>query len=91
MVATRMHERYLMPGLTFGALVAAFRTDFIPSEIALATVFTLNAIFILVGFYGGHHHSSSLAAARVLSAAGVAAFAFAGARYVVPVQPALRA
>jgi Gpi18-like mannosyltransferase len=73
--ATRMHERYLLPALVFGAPLAL---DDVPSAIAmlwLAFTFSVNCTFIMVGFYGGNHHPITVKLAQAASIGNIVAFA----------------
>ena len=69
-----MHERYLMPALVVGAIVACADRRYAIATLALACTFTVNCAFILRGFYGGAHHPIALLTAHALSAVNVAAF-----------------
>ena len=72
--ATRMHERYLLPALVFGAPLAV---DDLPSAVAmlwLALTFTMNCTFIMVGFYGGGHHPVTVKVAQAASIGNIVAF-----------------
>ena len=71
-LSTRMHERYLMPALIVGAIVASLDRRYTIATIAFACTFTVNCAFILGGFYGGSHHPITLLVAHLLSAANVA-------------------
>jgi Gpi18-like mannosyltransferase len=73
--ATRMHERYLLPAIVFGAPLAL---DDVPSAIAmlwLALTFSVNCTFIMVGFYGGNHHPMTVKLAQAASIGNIVAFA----------------
>ena len=74
---TRMHDRYLMPGLVVGAIVACPNHRYFVAEAIFVFTFTVNCAFILKGFYGGGHHSITAQIGHVLSALNVCAFAFA--------------
>jgi Gpi18-like mannosyltransferase len=72
--ATRMHERYLLPALVFGAPLAL---DDVPSALAmlwLAFTFSVNCTFIMVGFYGGNHHPITVKLAQAASIGNIVAF-----------------
>ncbi len=72
--ATRMHERYLLPAIVFGAPLAL---DDVPSAAALlwlAFTFSINCTFIMVGFYGGAHHPITVKIAQALSIGNLIAF-----------------
>lgn len=81
MVMTRMHERYLMPGLVVGAIVACANRRYFIAEAILASTFTLNCAFILKGFYGGGHHPITALVGHVLSAFNVGAFVLAAVTF----------
>jgi Gpi18-like mannosyltransferase len=73
--ATRMHERYLLPALAFGAPLAL---DDVPSAVALGWLvlsFTINCVYTLHHFTGGAHHPATVALGRTMSAGNVAAYA----------------
>jgi dolichyl-phosphate-mannose-protein mannosyltransferase len=70
-LSTRMHERYLLPALIVGAIVAFCDRRYAVAAIALATTYTINCIFILRGFYGGSHHPITLLIAHLCSAVNV--------------------
>ncbi|GAC1547120.1 MAG: hypothetical protein NVS3B16_18750 [Vulcanimicrobiaceae bacterium] len=74
---TRMHERYLMPGLVVGAIVACSNRRYFIAEAIFFFTFTVNCAFILKGFYGGGHHPITAQAGHVLSLLNVAAFVLA--------------
>jgi Gpi18-like mannosyltransferase len=74
MVVTRMHERYLLPGLAIGALVALWSIEMAIVETVLATTFSINCALILAGFYGGSHHPVTLLLARAASLVNALAF-----------------
>ncbi len=72
--ATRMHERYLLPGLALGApLGLVDRTSAIALS-WLAFSFTVNCAFVIGGFTGEGHHSATIAIARLCSLGNVIAF-----------------
>lgn len=81
MIVTRMHERYLLPGLAVGLLVALFSLPMALCVGVLAATFTLNCAFILAGFFGGSHHPVTLLAAHVVSTVNVLAFVAILVRY----------
>ena len=73
--ATRMHERYLLPGIAFGAPLGL---EDRPTALALgwlALSFSVNCAFIIGGFSGNGHHPATLAIARACSVGNVTAFA----------------
>jgi Gpi18-like mannosyltransferase len=73
--ATRMHERYLLPSLAFGAPLGI---DDRPTAMMLAWLaisFTINCAFTIAGFSGDGHHPATIAIARVCSAGNAIAFA----------------
>jgi dolichyl-phosphate-mannose-protein mannosyltransferase len=72
-LSTRMHERYLMPALVLGAIVSAVDRRYALATLVYAATFTINCIYILIGFYGGGHHPVTLLAAHLFAAANVAA------------------
>lgn len=78
---TRMHERYLMPGLVVGALAACANRRYFIAAAILATTFSANCAFILKGFYGGGHHPITAVVGHVLSAVNVGAFALAATTF----------
>jgi dolichyl-phosphate-mannose-protein mannosyltransferase len=78
---TRMHERYLMPALVVGAIVACADRRYALMTLAFATTFTVNCAFILVGFYGGAHHPLTLQLAHLCAAVNVATFLVLAATY----------
>jgi Gpi18-like mannosyltransferase len=82
MLATRMHERYLMPALAVGAVVAAFDRRALTAQAIFATIFTINCAFILVGFAGGKHHPIALYAGHAFAFVNVATFLALGAAFI---------
>ncbi len=73
--STRMHERYLLPGLALGSPLAV---EDRPTAIALAWLassFTINCLFVLDGFSGDGHHPLTLVIARLCSVGNLIAFA----------------
>jgi dolichyl-phosphate-mannose-protein mannosyltransferase len=81
-LSTRMHERYLMPALVVGAIVACADRRYLFTALAFATTFTVNCAFILSGFYGGAHHPLTLQAAHLCAAANLATFLILTATYL---------
>jgi hypothetical protein len=72
--ATRMHERYLLPALVFGAPLAL---DDRPSAVAmlwLTFTFSVNCTFIMVGFHGGSSHPITVKLAQAASLGNLIAF-----------------
>jgi Gpi18-like mannosyltransferase len=73
--ATRMHERYLLPALAFGAPLAL---DDRPTAIALgwlALSFSVNCVYTLHHFMGGEHHPATVALGRAMIVGNLIAFA----------------
>jgi Gpi18-like mannosyltransferase len=70
-LSTRMHERYLMPALVVGAIVACSDRRQLFTVLAFAATFCVNCAFILRGFYGGAHHPLTLLVAHLLSGVNV--------------------
>lgn len=66
---TRMHERYLMPGLVVGSIVACSRRRYFIAEAIFALTFTIDCAFILKGAFFGHALSALNLGAFVLAAA----------------------
>jgi dolichyl-phosphate-mannose-protein mannosyltransferase len=86
-LSTRMHERYLMPALVVGAIVACADRRYLSMTIVFATTFTINCAFILSGFYGGSHHPLTLAVAHLCAAANVVTFLVLAATYFSSTVP----
>ena len=86
-LSTRMHERYLMPALVVGAIVACAERRHLFTVLAFAATFSVNCAFILSGFYGGSHHPLTLLAAHVCSAINVATFIVLAATYFATRAP----
>jgi Gpi18-like mannosyltransferase len=72
--STRMHERYMLPGLALGAPLAVNDRPTAYALTWLATSFTINSAFVLNGFSGEGHHPITLLIARLCSAANLIAF-----------------
>ena len=81
-LSTRMHERYLMPALVVGAIVACADRRYLFTALVFATTFTVNCLFILSGFYGGAHHPLTLQAAHVCALINVATLVILTATYL---------
>ncbi len=86
-LSTRMHERYLMPALVVGAIVACADRRHVFTVLAFAATFSVNCAFILSGFYGGAHHPLTLLVAHVCSAVNVATFLVLAATYFTTRAP----
>jgi Gpi18-like mannosyltransferase len=71
---TRMHERYEMSAIVLLPLIALFSARERIAAITLGSVFCINALFIIVGFYGGHHHPQIRYIVHGLSLLNIAAF-----------------
>ncbi len=81
MLMTRMHERYLMPGLVVGAIVACANRRYFIAETIFVFTFTINCAFILKGFYGGGHHPITAQIGHVLSLLNLGGFVLAAATF----------
>jgi hypothetical protein len=73
--ATRMHERYLLPALAFGAPLAL---DDVAAGLALGWLvlsFTVNCVYTLHHFMGGAHHPGTVALGRAMIVGNLIAYA----------------
>jgi Gpi18-like mannosyltransferase len=79
-LATRMHERYLVPALVAGTLAALVERSVGWIVAGFGTIFTLDVVAILAGLQSGAHHPQVLAVVHLLSAGNVVLFALLLAR-----------
>jgi Gpi18-like mannosyltransferase len=70
-VATRMHERYLLPALVAGTLLALVDRTSGWIVAGLGAIFTLDALAVLAGLQSGGHHPQVLFAVKLLSLCNV--------------------
>jgi Gpi18-like mannosyltransferase len=89
-LATRMHERYLVPALVAGTLAALVDRTCGWIVAGFGVIFTLDVLAVLAGLESGGHHPQVLVVVHVLSAANVALFALllARVRSAGPLVPA---
>jgi Gpi18-like mannosyltransferase len=73
LLATRMHERYMLPGLALAAPLAVEDRTTAIALASLALTFTINCAFTMLGFSGDGHHPLTLTIARICSAANLLA------------------
>jgi hypothetical protein len=90
MLATRMHERYLIPALVAGTLAGLLDRTCGWIVAGLGAIFTLDVLAVLAGLESGGHHPQVLAVVHVLSAGNVVLFALLVAR-VRAAAPVVRA
>jgi len=81
-LGTRMHERYLLPGLACASLVAFESLDTTAAVAALTVSFVANVAVIVAGFTGGAHHPQVVLAGHALSALNLIALVVLARAYV---------
>jgi len=74
-LGTRMHERYLLPGLACATLVAFEALPTGAAVVALTLSFAVNCALIIAGFSGGGHHPQAVWIGHIFSAVNLVAFA----------------
>ena len=79
---TRMHERYLLPGLACASLVAFESPGTTAAVAALTMSFVANVAVIVAGFTGGAHHPQVVLVGHALSALNLIALAVVARGYV---------
>ncbi|GAC1613799.1 MAG: hypothetical protein NVS4B5_01470 [Vulcanimicrobiaceae bacterium] len=82
-LGTRMHERYLLPGLACASLVAFDRIDVGLAVAALTVSFAVNCAIIIAGFTGGSHHPQVVTVGHAFSAVNLVALAVVSRAYVM--------
>ena len=88
MLATRMHERYLLSALALASVVATFAPRLRLPIGGLIAVFAICCAFVMAGFFGGHHHPWTLTVVHLLAAVNVLLYAaLAGAFFFGGLTP----
>ncbi|GAC1545153.1 MAG: hypothetical protein NVS3B16_14230 [Vulcanimicrobiaceae bacterium] len=72
---SRMHERYLLPSVAFGALLVFDGRASALAVAALTVSFAVNCAFILNGFSGGAHHPQTVLVGHAFSLLNLIALA----------------